>query len=53
MNTNPYLHWRLGTDADNLTWLRFDKAALALVGGGMEAVALERSLKGLGNEFSL
>jgi len=34
-------------------WLRFDKAALALVGGGMEAVALERSLKGLGNEFSL
>jgi len=34
-------------------WLRFDKAALALVGGGMEAVALERSLKGLGDEFSL
>ena len=29
MNTNPYLHWRLGTDADNLTWLRFDKAGSA------------------------
>ena len=29
MNTNPYLHWKLDTDADNLTWLRFDKAGSA------------------------
>ena len=29
MNTRPYLHWKLGTDADNLTWLRFDKAGSA------------------------
>jgi len=34
-------------------WLRFDKAALALVGGGMEAVALERSLKGLGDGLAV
>ena len=29
MNTSPYLHWKLDTDADNLTWLRFDKAGSA------------------------
>ena len=34
-------------------WLRFDKAALALVGGGMEAVALERSLKGLVDDLAV
>ena len=32
-------------------WIRFDKAALALVGGGMEAVALERSMKAFGNSL--
>ena len=29
MNTRPYLHWKLDTDGDNLTWLRFDKAGSA------------------------
>ena len=29
MNTRPYLHWKLDSDGDNLTWLRFDKAGSA------------------------